>query len=1035
LRAALRPYLIRRRILGATTGALTGLAVAGLIAGVTAVALGRQVLAEPLVQWACVAAVLLPALARGAMPVSSKDAALAIERAFPFLQDRVATAVDVLGRDTGRVPRSEAATRRLTDEATAALTDLPITRAVSPGVMRTPALMAALGLGVAALAWAAAPESAPPPPPQPAAEVVEDDERQKTPPPPRIFDLTVTVQPPRYTGLPRQTLTDDLQTVRALIGSTISISGVCSAPDADVRFAAEGLPGADLDAASGGRLGHIFVLSAPIRWRLVASSERGTSATPWRSIEPIEDATPTVRILRPDADLTLAMAEPVEIAVSAADDFGVSALGLRLRLSDEDAWRSMPLDFSRGASATSSVRLNPAGVGLEPGGELTVRAWARDNDAVSGPRLAVSEPVRIRLEVPEQLQRAEPQTPVERARREEADAMEELQRSARELQRQLSEAIEGAQNELRSMAGEPGEAREMPTRPGMELQEAARRLREQAGRMEQAMRRAEEQLTSEQQLSPELVKKVRELHELMRDVLDEEMRKALEELQKAVEARNPEEMKMSLEQAREAQERFMQRLEQTMSLLKRARLEATLERLRKQAEELAERQRALSEQTGEMSEGALQASREMEREQKLLARDTQPLADHVEAAVEQAREVAEEMAVKLGAVADRLRREDPVGQMRQAASALRRGSPSAAGEPQQQAGRSLQRAGQDLAALAEELASDFTAEARRKLAEMLRDTLALSHSQEELREAVKELGERSRTDLMRDKRPITPLRRQQTTLSEATGGLAQRMEKLSQETPAMDPALAAAAQSMAGEMAQAAREIEGADLHSALGRGRHVMTGLNELAERLLETDEQLSQQSAQSTLSQYMQRLKSLAQRQQGLNQQTGEAQQGQSGQRKPGQGPGMSPSQMAYEQALIRRALRQMLKQGGEGEGTGPVGDQLGGVPEEMEKVEGDLRSGRIERETVERQERILEKMLEAQRSLYTKEQERSERKAERPEAFEPPPSPPAISPSLLSRPSLEVERGRGTQSLPRGYEDLVREYYRRLGEEPPR
>jgi len=108
---------------------------------------------------------------------------------------------------------------------------------------------------------------------------------------------------------------------------------------------------------------------------------------------------------------------------------------------------------------------------------------------------------------------------------------------------------------------------------------------------------------------------------------------------------------------------------------------------------------------------------------------------------------------------------------------------------------------------------------------------------------------------------------------------------------------------------------------------------------------------------------------------------------------------------------------------------------VPGEMEKVEGDLRSGRIRRETVERQERILEKMLEAQRSLYTKDQERSERKAERPNAFEPPPSPPPIAPSLLSRPSVQVERGRGSQALPRGYEELVREYYRRLGEEPPR
>jgi len=179
------------------------------------------------------------------------------------------------------------------------------------------------------------------------------------------------------------------------------------------------------------------------------------------------------------------------------------------------------------------------------------------------------------------------------------------------------------------------------------------------------------------------------------------------------------------------------------------------------------------------------------------------------------------------------------------------------------------------------------------------------------------------------------------------------------------------------------------------------------------------------------MQQLKSLAQRQQGLNQQTGQRQQGETG--EPGsQGAGMTLGQMAYEQQLIRRALEEMLRRGGRG--TKPMADQLGDVPEEMEKVEGDLRSGRMRRETVERQERILEKMLEAQRSLYTKQQERSERKAERPGEWEPPPSPPPLSPSLLRAPGVSVERGEAVETLPRGYEDAVRQYFRLLGEEAP-
>ncbi len=1027
--AAMRPYLVRRRVVGAAGGLLLGLALAAVLMGIATLMIGRVVLAEPLLRAAVALAILLPAIARVAAPVRVTDAALAIEHAFPFLQDRVATAVDLLGRPPGRVPRSETATLRVADEATAALSDLPIVRAAPALVLRTPAVVAALALGLAALAWSAAPPERAPDAAPAILQSAPEAPEPIAPEPPRIFDVRVTVEPPRYTGLPRQTFTAETETIRALAGSTIAIFGVCSAPDARVRFEAPDAASTELRPASGGRFSHAITLGAPVRWRVAADAVSGTTATPWRAIEPTQDAPPGVRLTRPERDLTLPFAEPVEIAVAASDDFGISALGLQFRLADTQGWRSMPLGFTPGRSAASSVRLNPAGVGLQPGGELVVRAYATDNDAVGGPKTALSAPVRIRLEAGIQREGAIPETPVEAAQREETDALEELQRVAQELQRELQQAIEGA------MSGQSGAGRETPTRPGFELQEAARRLEDQAGRLEQAMREAERELTSQEMISPELVEKVRELHELMRNVLDEDMRRALEELQKAVEAQDREQMRMSLEAAREAQERFMQRLEQTLALLKRARLEALLGQLRRQAEELAKRQAELSERTEDLSEGRSAQTRQTERDQRTLARDTQPLADSVEAAVDVAREIDEQVAVKLGAIADRLRREDPAGQMRQAGSALERGSPSDAQEPQQQAGQSLERAAEGLAALEQQVASDFTAEARRKLAGMLRDALALSHSQEDLRDDVRELGERSRTDLLRDKRPIAPLRRRQTTLTEATHGLASRMAELSRETPAMSPMLAGAAQVIADEMAQAAREIEGADLGSALLRGRNAMAGLNEVARMLLETDEQLSQQSAQSTLEQYMQRLKSLAQRQQGLNQQTGDGQQGEGGQRVPGQGPGMSLSQMAFEQAMIRQALKQMLQEAGGGEGTQSLADQLGGVPGEMEKVEDDLRSGRIQRETVERQERILEKMLEAQRSLYTKDQERSERKAERPNAFEPPPSPPAIAPSLLSRPSVQVERGRGSQALPRGYEELVREYYRRLGEEPPR
>ena len=51
--------------------------------------------------------------------------------------------------------------------------------------------------------------------------------------------------------------------------------------------------------------------------------------------------------------------------------------------------------------------------------------------------------------------------------------------------------------------------------------------------------------------------------------------------------------------------------------------------------------------------------------------------------------------------------------------------------------------------------------------------------------------------------------------------------------------------------------------------------------------------------------------------------------------------------------------------GKGGGTLGN-MGNVADEMKKVEQDLRGGRITQETVERQQRILSRMLDAPRSV---------------------------------------------------------------------
>jgi hypothetical protein len=98
-------------------------------------------------------------------------------------------------------------------------------------------------------------------------------------------------------------------------------------------------------------------------------------------------------------------------------------------------------------------------------------------------------------------------------------------------------------------------------------------------------------------------------------------------------------------------------------------------------------------------------------------------------------------------------------------------------------------------------------------------------------------------------------------------------------------------------------------------------------------------------------------------------------------------------------------------------------------MDDVEKDLRGQNVTKETYRSQQDILHRMLDAQRSLYQKEREDRQRKAEAPKPYKPPSSPPALRHTLTQKappPALNAPQ----RDLPLGYEDLTRKYFEALG-----
>ena len=154
------------------------------------------------------------------------------------------------------------------------------------------------------------------------------------------------------------------------------------------------------------------------------------------------------------------------------------------------------------------------------------------------------------------------------------------------------------------------------------------------------------------------------------------------------------------------------------------------------------------------------------------------------------------------------------------------------------------------------------------------------------------------------------------------------------------------------------------------------------------------------------------------------GQGGNGQDGRLTPEQAGALE--RMAAEQEAIRQGLKEAMEKLGQSGGT--MG-RLGETGEEMKKVAQDLRGGRLDQQTVERQQRILSRLLDAPRSVEKRDYSR--RRTSRPGVDVVRSSPGALSAELLkARPSLAALLARGGRDpvSPR-YRAVVDQYFQAI------
>ena len=775
---------------------------------------------------------------------------------------------------------------------------------------------------------------------------------------PLVRSLQAELIFPRYTGLSPKFLEENEGQITALRGTRVKLHIKASKPlkKAEIVFQKRNvLPLRILNQEAHGK----FTIHKNDVYFIRLWDQKGyTNAEPIRyKIAVVPDQPPVVQIQQPgqDVDLTQEMILPLQI--QAEDDFGFSGAKLFYRVhhavqvTQQDTF-FVPIDLSlaeqKGTQLQMDYTWQLTGLQLLPGDfvEYFVKVW--DNDAVSGFKSASSRTYLARFP-----SMAEIYHETTAAQDESVQELEELVRESKELRRQVDK-----------VTGEMKRNPKMNWTKQQQLQDLAQkqqRLAQKAGEIRKNLDATMDRLQKNNMVSEETIQKYMEIQKLFNEVLTPEMKKILAELQKALQKMNPRKLNQSANKFRMSEDNFQQSLERTLNLLKRLQIEQKLDQAKKMAENLAERQQSINRSLKKAaSNQERQALKQLEEK---LRKETERFRKQLKQIQKEMTEFPDMHAAKMNPA---IGKAQEAGQsMQRMQSALSQGQQNQAEQSGQQSHQSLQQLGAMLNQMKKNLVNKQKNEIMQQLARTSSEMLRLSKEQEALQKQTGQLSPMSRK--------FNQIAEQQLSLLNNLNLLTKGLYQLSQKTFFVTPEIGKAVGKALGNMQEALRQMEERNGRGAAGRQRMAMGALNEAVLNIEKSMQGLAAASSSVGMEEYLRQLQKMAGQQQGINQQSLQLSL------KLGKNGRLTESEqgrlrrLAAQQRALQKALEQLRQNAGQHSNV--LGD-LQKMAKDMGDVAKRLEMGQLNRETLRRQQKILSRLLDAQRSVRQRDYSRKRR-----------------------------------------------------------
>jgi hypothetical protein len=660
------------------------------------------------------------------------------------------------------------------------------------------------------------------------------------------------------------------------------------------------------------------------------------------NIRVLQDMYPIVKILSPETPSDLDQTLSVPLVLEEEDDYGIGASRIGYSISSpsqeqksaaDTVFLAMTLPSKNPAHVLFSHLWKLAPLSLFPEDIVNYFIEVEDNDRLNGPKRGRSGMQSVRFPSIMEI--------VEKIESEQNRQMEQLDAIHQEYG-EFNKDLTQLSDELKTGQPVPWERKKDIQNKIANQQKNQEDIQNFTDRFDAVL---DEIRKNDWIMQETLIKKYEELQLLVQELASPEMREALERFQEAMNQIDPLMLKNAAENLRITQEDMIKALDRTLSIFRRLQAEQKVDELIGRLKEMGERQRDINQRLSDNFEA--NRSQSSLQEQKL-QRESEAVQEDAEKLTENTGDLPGFPADSYQTFLNALKREKLSDQFRSISTRIQNGNTDEAFQQGETAVQSTEQLQKMLEGIRQQMQNQQKNRVFAALKRTSRQLLQLSQQQETLQQEVQET-----------KRTNARAAEMQGALMKELQQATDLLYRLSQETFSVPPGLGKAIGEAKQNMQQTLDQLESDNIRAALLSQTRSMAALNRSVVETQNTMEKLSGSKSGLDMEGLFGEMEQIGLDQMALNQKLMEMlQQGRLSMESQAGMP-----RLAAEQQSIRQRLERLLQ---DYEAMSKIPGDLSGLLEEINKVIQELNQKKANAETVKRQERILSRMLDSQRSL---------------------------------------------------------------------